>query len=138
MKSTFFIIVVLFALMSFIKCEDEIKQLREKMIKYANECYKEMNITKEEGKKMRADRDFAKERLRCYSVCFMKKSNELDENNKFHIETISKIEHTLYPEKADEIMKAISICIDKVKNIEDKCDLANAYDDCVQGNVGKN
>lgn len=26
---------------------------------------------------MRANRDFAKERLRCYSVCFMKKSNEV-------------------------------------------------------------
>ncbi|XP_051169594.1 uncharacterized protein LOC127286969 [Leptopilina boulardi] len=100
-----------------------------------SQCASDLLIPEEEGKKMRADRDFAKERLRCYSVCFMKKSNELDENNKFHIETISKIEHTLYPEKADEIMKAISICIDKVKNIEDKCDLANAYDDCVQGNV---
>ncbi|XP_043470471.1 general odorant-binding protein 19d-like [Leptopilina heterotoma] len=131
MKSTIFFISIYFILiMTFVNCEDEITKLRRKMIMHASECYNQMNITKEEGQKMRADHDFAKKRLRCYSACFMKKTNEMNENNQLNMNTISSIEHTLYPEKADEMMKVLTSCSEKVKGIADMCDLANAYEEC--------
>lgn len=37
----------------------------------------------------------------------------MDENNKLNMKTISSIEHTLYPEKADEMMKVLTSCGEK-------------------------
>ncbi|XP_043470322.1 uncharacterized protein LOC122503727 [Leptopilina heterotoma] len=92
--------------------EIKVDKLKELMVGY-NPSVTEADIesthvkclAQEEGQKMRADHDFAKKRLRCYSACFMKKTNEMNENNQLNMNTISSIEHTLYPEKADEMMK---------------------------------
>ncbi|XP_033210131.1 uncharacterized protein LOC117168512 [Belonocnema kinseyi] len=137
MKIIIFLTEVLIIDVMGINYEYEVNTIKQEMQKHAKECFKEMNVTQEEEQRLKIDTKFGELRMRCFSVCLMKKSEEIGEDMKPNLERISQIEHALHPRKATEIMELILQCLDEVKNVEDECDFANEYDDCVEKKTWK-